>query len=51
MSKQTIGPREMALRALREADSKPEKTTARVLAAALPATSGKKPIKKRRKKS
>ena len=45
MSKQTIGPREQQLRAMREAE-KPTKPTA----PALPATSGKKPIKRKAKK-
>jgi len=45
MSRQTIGPRESALRAMREAE-KPTKATV----PALPKTSGIKPIKRRRHK-
>lgn len=41
----TIGPREAALRAMREAE-KPSKVTV----PALPATSGKKPIKRKPKR-
>jgi hypothetical protein len=49
MSKQAIGPREQALRDAREQNAKASKPTVQALAAALPATSGKKPIKKKRK--
>lgn len=48
MSKQIIGPRELALRAQREAASKPMKSV-RELAAALPVTSDIKSIKRKRK--
>lgn len=46
---QKIGPREAALRAQREAASKPQRS-ARDLAAALPATSGKRPVKRKSKR-
>ena len=46
---QKIGPRELALRAQREADAKPTKTV-RDLAAALPATSGKRPVMRKTKR-
>ncbi len=46
---QTIGPREAALRAQREADAKPAKTV-REIAATLPPTSGKRPVKRKAKR-
>jgi hypothetical protein len=46
---QKIGEREAQLRAMREASNKPVKTV-RDLAAELPATSGKKPVKRKRAK-
>jgi hypothetical protein len=59
MSK-VIGPRELALRAQREAEAKPTKKTVGDLivsshawsgtfGGSMPATSGKKPVKKKRK--
>jgi hypothetical protein len=51
MSKQTIGPRELALRAQREAAVRPTtKASVRELVKALPVTSGRKPIKRKAKK-
>ena len=48
MSKQTIGPRELALRDMRAAQTvKPARAA---LAAELPKTSGVKPVKKRKAK-
>lgn len=46
---QKIGERELALRAMRESDAKQSKPSVKTLAAELPATSGKKPVKKKRK--
>lgn len=48
MSKQTIGPRELALRAQREANVKPQKTV-KEIAAGLPKPDGKKPVKRRKR--
>lgn len=45
MSKQTIGPRELELRRKRE-EAKPAKVTVPTL----PATSGKKPVKRKKQK-
>lgn len=44
-----IGPREAELRRQREAEAKPKPALADI-AATLPATSGKKPVKRRRHK-
>jgi hypothetical protein len=44
MSKQAIGPREAALRAMREAEK-----LAKTAVPALPKTAGKRPIKRKRK--
>ena len=51
MSKQTIGPREQQLRDMRAREAATSKRPAierNALAANLPATSGKKPMKKKR---
>jgi hypothetical protein len=47
---QKIGDRELALRAMREADAKQSKPTVKALAAELPKTSGKPIIKRKAKK-
>lgn len=46
---QNIGPREQALREAREANSKRERATPQSLMKQLPITSGKKPVKRKRK--
>jgi hypothetical protein len=50
MSKQPIGPKEQALRDLRAKTDNAPKLSVKSLAAELPPTSGKKPVKRKQKR-